>query len=138
MKPITLIAGFTTAVFALLAWPMPAQQPTGTAAQQLKDTAKNTAKFDGGSGSTINTSTRTTTNVPAVQTSSHTATAVAPSTNTAPSVQRQQQAIERYKNSGAERPSGGPSMKMKEPPSPVTQPKPAPKPKPGGSVPTGG
>jgi hypothetical protein len=128
MSTTKLIAGFTAAVFALLAWPMPAQQPTASASKQLKDTAKSTAKFDGGPGSTINTSTRTTTVVPTVQTSSGTAT----------SQQRQQQAIERYKSSGPAPGSTG-SLKTKAPPSPVvTQPKPAPKPKPGGSVPTGG
>jgi hypothetical protein len=145
MKHIKLIVGFTTIVFALLAWPLPAQQPTGTAAKQLNDTAKSTAKFDGGSGSTINTSARTTTTVPAVQTSSGTATsqqrqqqAIQRYNNSVPSQQAQQAAIDRYKNSGSA--SAGPtSIKTKAPPSPVvTQPKPAPRPKPGGSVPTGG
>ena len=140
-----LIAASTAAVFALLAWPMPGEQPDSPAVKQLKDTTKNTAKFDGGSGSTINTSTRTATTVPAVQTSSGTATsqqrqqqAIERYKNSAPSQDRQQQAIERYKSSGPAPGSTG-SLKTKEPSSPViTQPKPAPKPKPGGSVPTGG
>ena len=43
-----------------------AQQPDSSASKQLKNTAKNTARFDGGPGSTINTSTATTTHAPAV------------------------------------------------------------------------
>jgi hypothetical protein len=136
MLSIKLIAGSAAAAFGLSAWPMLAQQPTTSASKQLGDTAKNTAKFDGGPGSTINTSARTTTTVPTVQTSSGTARSVTTSTQTATSQQRQQQAIERYKASGPAPGSTG-SLKTKEPPSPVVT-KPAPKPKPGGSVPTGG
>jgi hypothetical protein len=138
-----LIAASTAAVFALLPWPMPGEQPDSPALKQLKATAKNTATMDGGSGSTINTSARTTTTVvPAVQTSSAAATsqqrqqqAIQRYNNSVVSPQAQQAAIDRYKNSGPA--SVGPtSIKTKTPPSPVvTQPKPAPKP--GGSVPTG-
>jgi hypothetical protein len=115
-----------------------AQQPTGTASKQLTNVAKDTAGFDGGRGSTINTSTRTTTSVPSVQTSSGTASGASASSGTITSTQRQEQAIKNYQNSG---PAAPPQIQKASresihPKAPPPAPSKSNAPAPSGSVPT--
>jgi len=125
-----------------------AQQPDSSATKQLNNTAKNTARFDGGPGSTINTSTGTTTRAPAVVRSSGTVTGASTSTTTSTSAQRQQRAIDNYKNSGAAVPrqiqEASSHSLHSAPPPPAPAPKPQPKQEPkknqpttSGTVPTG-
>ena len=141
-KVIAVIVGL---LVALLVSTGLAQQPDSSASKQLKNTAKNTARFDGGPGSTINTSTATTTHAPAVVRSGGAATSVSTASTSA---QRQQHAIDNYKNSGAAVPhqiqEASSHSLHSAPPPPAPAPKPQPKQEPkknqpttSGTVPTG-
>ena len=98
-----------------------------SAKQQLNSTAKNTAKFDGGQGSTSNTSVSTKTTAPTVNVSSQTATATS---------QRAEKAISDYKKSGPEKPVTNQHIDRINVPAPV-QTKKDDKTKATGTVPTG-